>query len=181
MHRCFTLALAGLCLYILIDLLQGHKDFNQIRLPAYIPKGKKNISPYLLSIANDRGEVLYSKTIGEKNVKDNRIKLSFEPIGGQGHYCLSIKKLFPGREDIIFFSKYDSYWFGAYDGSLIIDGKDGFVNDVALSVLYYAGEEPYIPEDYAFVLCYFAVLFGWLITLGNLFEERRLEKHNLPV
>ena len=66
----------------------------------------------------------------------------------------------------MFFSKYDSYHIGAYEGSLKIDGQEGFVNDLALSVAFTAKKEPYLSLRFRLLLSVMLVVASWLIIYG---------------
>ncbi|MBQ9632411.1 MAG: hypothetical protein IJV04_05815, partial [Lachnospiraceae bacterium] len=133
------------------------KSFNRITLPAFTQGTKKTVSPYWITVKDDNGKTFLSRVIHRSNIRGNSLTLDFPPIEG-GHYHFCIKKISPVMEDILFFSKYDSYRIGAYEGTLAIDGKDGFANDLGLTVLYFSPEEPYLPSGTRLALALALVL-----------------------
>ncbi len=156
--------------YLLPDTISqdfyAKKAFNRLVLPVYIPDKKIPLSSYLLSVSSDDGEILFQKEEGAEDVHRGNITVSFSPISGKRHYILTIKKLQPHKGDIMFFSKYDSYHIGAYEGSLKIDGQEGFVNDLALSVAFTAKKEPYLSLRLRLLLSVMLVVASWLIIYG---------------
>ena len=172
------------------------KSFNRISLPAKCKDGYTDFSDYQITLSDD-DSILYTASISKKSVKNNRIKLSFDTIVPPGHstvnvkasddqnireektvpgghYTLHIKKLESNKADITFFTKYDSYYIDAYEGELFVNGKDGYVNDLGLTVLLHVEKEPYLPKKVRFAFAGLLMFLAFIIILGN-------TKNNPPV
>ncbi|MBR1627671.1 MAG: hypothetical protein IJ679_00190, partial [Lachnospiraceae bacterium] len=151
------------------------KAFNRLTIAAFAPQTKGEVSDYRILLSADSGKTLYETTITGEDVEDGSLKLDFEPIGfdGNEHYRLRIERLSPDKQGIVFFSKYDSYALGAYDGTLVVDGKDGFVNDLGLTVELRAENAPYLSETLRIFVVGILLLLAGLLIWGNVREDQR--------
>lgn len=150
------------------------KSFNTIVIPAKLPPLSKRFSKYRFSLVDDNGKVRYEKEFDSKDIRRDSLKLQFSKIAG-GHYTVRIEKQTPSLDSIKFFTKYDSYYIGAYDGQLSVNGDNSYVNDLAMSVLYVSRSEPYLAKVVR--LLFVLLLLGWtaIVCLGNIREERIAE------
>lgn len=146
------------------------KRFNEIKLKANVEKDREEISDYEILITDSKGSVLAQNTVNQSDVIDGGITFHFDTISEDNHYYIIIKKQDLALGSLYFYTKYN-YYFDSYKGNLLVDGKDGFVNDLQMDVMYTAKESYFGKKERSAVIGLFLIVS--LGTLAGLFWERQ--------
>ncbi|WP_026669648.1 hypothetical protein [Butyrivibrio sp. AE3006] len=133
---------------------------------------------YLISMYNEEGELLYSKTVNAGDIKKGTIRINTDDIvPGKKNckYVLEIVKTGEESGNLTFFTG-DNYYIDSYAGELT-KGDIEFVDDLSMKVEY-AGRGSYVPFAIALAICFillFACFAAFSIDLKLIFQKRRIK------
>lgn len=153
---------------IIIQDFYTKRKFNRILL--VFDKNRlngKRVS-YEFTLLDDDNNVIDKRTKRIFSKKNKYLELDFESKKGNEHYYLKIRKKTKFKNGINFYTK-NNYYLDSYDGKLVVNNNDNYVNDLMMNVIYVENDY-YISIGAITVIC----ILVWMFVIVCIYNVRKL-------